>query len=427
LHALGYPLLVASFNHNLRPGAAADLAYVREIAQGLGLPFVEGSGDVSNHAAARGLSVEEAARELRYRFLFDVARKASAQAVATGHTADDQAETVLMHFVRGAGLSGLKGMPARVILTTFDIEIPIVRPLLCWTRADTEACCREYQLQPRHDPTNTDTLYFRNRLRHELLPVLQQYNPHIKQALAKTALALQGDYELLQELTQVAWQNTVSGAGSGYVGFHLARLQSQSPALRRNLFRKAAFQLCPGERDIDFEALNRAAALKPVDLAGGLKTVLEEDLLYLMTENAILPCDAWPQVDQAFVLQPGQFALNSGWLLTCEEKTGQDLFAEARANQDKFTAWLAVDQTQDPLQVRPIRPGDRFEPLGMPRQTIKITDLFVNLKIPKRLRPHWPLICAGDEIACVVGLRLSERLKIQAHTTRALKITVHKL
>lgn len=426
LHGQGFPLLVASFDHQLRPHAAEEVAYVSNIALGLGLPFASGSGDVSGHAAAHGLSVEEAARELRYRFLFEQARKAGAQAVATGHTADDQAETVLMHFVRGAGLSGLKGMPARVILPIFDARIPLVRPLLTWTRADTEGYCAELGLEPRNDPSNTDTLYFRNRLRHELLPTLQQYNPHIKQALAKTALALQGDYELLNELTQTAWQNTLSAAGSDYVAFDLGKLQATSHALRRNLFRKAAYQLCPGERDIDFEALNRAASLKPVDLAGGLKTFLETGMFYLLTENAVLPCDAWPQVGEAFMLHPAQFPLGSGWLLTCEEKSGETLYDEACANTDKRTVWLAVDQSRN-LQVRTVRTGDRFEPLGMPRQTIKLADLFVNLKIPKRLRQGWPLVSMGDQIAWVAGLRLSEQFKIKPETQKAVKITINNL
>ena len=426
LHEQHYPLLVASFNHLLRPTAASDIDYVKEIASGLGLPFVAGSGDVAAHAAAQGLSTEEAARELRYRFLFQTAREAGAQAVATGHTADDQAETVLMHFVRGSGLSGLKGMPARIILPAFDANIPLVRPLLSWTRADTEAACLARDLQPRMDASNSDTLYFRNRLRHELLPLLQQYNPQIRQALAKTALALQGDYELLGELLQSVWNKTVCAAGPDYTAFDLELLKNQSPALRRNLFRKAAFQLKPGERDIDFEALNRAATLKPVDLAGGLKTTLEASRLYLMTEKAELPCDDWPQVSAPFSMSAGQASLNDNWLITCEEQVGETLYEQAAENRDPWTAWLALEDVEQKLLIRSFQSGDRFEPLGMPRQTSKLTELFINQKIPKRLRARWPLVCVNDEIVWVVGLRHSERLKLNPETRRAIKIRVYK-
>src|SRR5512143_2120761 len=128
LHSAGYPVIVAHFNHHLRPEADEEAASVAGLAQDLGLAFVTDSADVNKYAAENSLSLEEAARLLRYRFLFRVARERSAQAVAVGHTADDQVETILMHFLRGAGLAGLKGMEVRTHLPVFDAGIPLVRP-----------------------------------------------------------------------------------------------------------------------------------------------------------------------------------------------------------------------------------------------------------------------------------------------------------
>ncbi len=412
------PLIVASFNHRLRPEAEAEVAFVREIAAEWGLPFVTDSAEVATQAEAAGLSLEEAARELRYRFLFRVAREAGAQAVAVGHTADDQAETVLMHFLRGAGLSGLKGMPPRIILPVFDTEIPLVRPLLGWTRAETEAYCRKHTLNPRIDATNTDTTYFRNRLRHELLPELEKYNPHIRQALAKTALALQGDYALLNELVETAWEKSVVQTGSGFVEFDRRQLERLSPALRRNLFRRAAFLLKPGLRDVDFEALKRAATLKAVELAGGLETVSEGEKLFLATEVFALPSD-YPQVSEQLSVINGQLELGNGWILTCEPSTEPCL-----QNADPWSAYFDADLTERRLQVRPVRAGDRFEPLGMRRQTVKLSDLFVNLKIPKRMRPQWPVLCVEAEIAWVAGLRMAEPFKVTEKTQRVLKLQI---
>ena len=426
LHSLHYPLLVASFNHRLRPGAGADIDFVREFAANLGLPFVTGSADVAAHAAALGLSIEEAARELRYQFLFGEARKAGSQVVAVGHTADDQAETVLMHFLRGSGLAGLKGMPARIILPVFDPEIPLVRPLLNWTRADTEAYCRQNDLKARIDSTNTDTHYFRNRLRHELLPILEQYNPQIRQSLARTALTLQRDYGLLNELIEAAWQKTVKSSGPEFVEFERAELEKMNPGLTRNLFRKAAFELRPGLRDIDFEALERAATLKPVDLAGGLKTYLETGSLYVTSSEAALPSTAWPQLSTPFDLVAGRTALGNGWFLTCQEMGADNLQVEARSNPDKFTAWLAADLSSGRLQARAYISGDRFEPLGMPRQTVKLAELFINLKIPQRLRRAWPLVCVDNQIAWVPGLRQAEPFKVTEKTIRVVKIELKK-
>ena len=416
-----YPLIVATFNHRLRPEAEAEVDFVRGVAENLGLPFVTASAEVAAQAEAGGLSLEEAARELRYRFLFRVAREAGAQAVAVGHTADDQAETVLMHFLRGTGLSGLKGMPTRLLLPVFDAEIPLVRPILHWTRAETEAYCQEHQLHPRLDASNQDTTYFRNRLRHELLPELEKYNPKIRAALAKTALALQGDAELLTELVDSAWEKTVSASGRGFVAFQLEQLNQLSPALRRNLFRKAALALKPGLRDLDFEALERAAALKPADLAGGLKTLIERETLYLTETESALPVNV-PQVSEQFSVISGQLELGHGWVLTCETLPVESWSRSA----DPWSAGFDADLTGDRLRVRPYQSGDRFEQLGMPRQTVKLADLYVNLKIPKRLRKNWPLICVDETIAWVPGLRMGEKFKVTEKTRRIIKIQLIK-
>jgi tRNA(Ile)-lysidine synthase len=458
LQAAGYPLLVASFNHRLRPEAESEVAHVRQIAEEMGLPFVTDSEDVATYAAAEGLSIEEAARELRYRFLFREARRAGAQAVATGHTADDQAETVLMHFLRGAGLAGLKGMAPRFILPVFDAEIPLVRPLLAWTRAQTESYCREHKLPYLTDASNTDTTYFRNRLRHELLPHLETYNPQIRQTLAKTALSLQGDYALLSEEVDSAWEQVITASGADFVAFDLSQLRNLTPALRRHLFRRAAFSLKPGLRDIDFDTLERAASLRPAHLAGGLKIIIEGNHLYLTDDEDKLPVDVpqisnqWPGPERSEAQSKGitqngvesllpfeqnreilhstnlEIPLGSNWLLTIEyHKLDTDNLSLEPAH-----CILDADLAAGRLRLRPFRAGDRFEPLGMPGKTVKLSDLFVNLKIPKRFRKRWPLLLVGDEIVWVVGLRTSERFKVTASTRRVVSLQlkralVHKL
>ncbi len=424
LRGLGYPLVCATFNHLLRPAAADEVAHVRQVAEGLGIPFVTDSADVAAYAGADGLSTEEAARILRYRFLFREARNAGAQAVATGHTADDQAETVLMHFLRGAGLSGLKGMSARVVLPVFDVipadgaDIPLVRPLLSWQRADTEAYCRENGLSPIYDLTNNDTAYFRNRLRHELIPTLEGYNPRIRQTLARTALALQGDEALLAEVVEAAWQKSVLAQGPGFVSFERAALEGSSPALRRNLFKRATFTLRPGLRDMDFAALERAASLKPVDLAGGLRLFVEGEKIYIAAYEADLPFSDWPQVEDGKLVN---------WELVVKTVFGENLFFEARENSDPFTAWLDADLTGDQLQVRTVRAGDRFQPLGMQGASVKLQDFFVNVKLPRRARAKWPLICVGNEIAWVAGLRLAHPFRVTEKTRRVLMLELRKI
>ncbi|MGE5249598.1 MAG: tRNA lysidine(34) synthetase TilS, partial [Bacteroidota bacterium] len=205
LREAGYPVMVAHFNHHLRPESQAEAAHVQEIARRLDLPYVSGEADVHAHADAEGRSLEEAARRLRYAFLFEQARRYEAQAVAVGHTADDQVETVLMHFLRGAGLTGLKGMTYRTFLPSFERRIPVVRPLLDTWREETVACCAARGLQPVMDPSNASTEFMRNRLRNVLIPSLEEYNPKFRQVAWRSAQSLQLDHALLREMVEAAW------------------------------------------------------------------------------------------------------------------------------------------------------------------------------------------------------------------------------
>ncbi len=179
-------LHVAHLNHQLRgERAAADAEFVRRTAVEWGVPVTVSSTDVAILAHERGVGVEEAARQARYAFLAGLAGDTGAGAIAVGHNADDQAETVLMHLLRGAGPAGLRGMSPRLALAGLAPDLPsaahvtLIRPLLEARRPAIEAYCREYRLQPRFDHSNLDTTLFRNRLRHEVLPVLEAVAPGV--------------------------------------------------------------------------------------------------------------------------------------------------------------------------------------------------------------------------------------------------------
>ena len=164
---------------------------------------------MSTYAQANSLSLEEAARNLRYRFLFAQAHRLNAQAVAVGHTADDQVETVLMHLIRGTGLTGLKGMSYRTILPTFDADIPIVRPLLDTWREETVAYCAANGLRPNYDPSNDSLNFLRNRLRNVLIPTLETYNPKFREAVWRTVQSLNADYAILKETLNSDWNKSL--------------------------------------------------------------------------------------------------------------------------------------------------------------------------------------------------------------------------
>ena len=227
LRKAGYHAIVAHFNHKLRPDADADANIVEQTAARLNLASVIESGEVRAYADQEKLSIEEAARTMRYRFLMAQARRFKAQAVAVGHTADDQVETVLMHFIRGAGLAGLKGMNYRTIIHMFDPQIPVVRPLLDTWREETVVYCAANGFRPRHDPSNASLDFFRNRLRHLLIPTLESYNPRFREVIWRTSRSLAGDYEILSEVLDEAWKRCVVEETAEFVAFDEFALTQQ--------------------------------------------------------------------------------------------------------------------------------------------------------------------------------------------------------
>jgi tRNA(Ile)-lysidine synthase len=437
LHSGGYGVIVAHFNHQLRPEANREAEFVRGVAEKMRLPFVSESADVRGYAEEHKLSLEESARTLRYRFLFAQARAHHAGVVAVGHTADDQVETILMHFLRGAGLAGLKGMPGQIILTEFDREIPLVRPILHLWRHETEAYCREHDLQPVQDPSNTDETYFRNRLRRSLIPELEKYNPRFKNTLLRTAEALAGDYETLTEAVDSAWPKVVLKAEDDYVAFRASALEEMPGGLRRNIIRRAMDSLRPSLRNLDFNTLERAStfveartrALKPelvprqMDLTEGLHLYREGDAITLAALEADLPSAQWPLMEGVRELQVnGQVNLNKNFSLSMVEVEIESARPYVHENGDSFVAWLDADLTGDRFTVRTRYAGDAFSPLGMNRQTVKLREFFINIKLPRRARGGWPLVCAGEQIVWVAGFRLAHPFRVTEKTKRAYKL-----
>lgn len=438
LHQLGYPVIVAHLNHGLRPEADSDALAVRGITDRLGVPFIQGIEDVADFANKNAFSVEEAARMLRYHFLFDQAGRIHAQAVAVGHTADDQVETVLMHLLRGAGLDGLKGMTIRTLPTAWSQEIPLVRPLLSIWREEVLAYCQAHGLHPVLDRSNLDTTFFRNRLRHELIPILENYNPAVRQNIWRTALVLAGDHDVLSQVISRAWEGCLIEQGPGWEAFDLRQLREQSLGLQRHLLRRAIALLRPGLRDIGFDTVTRAldfiahpSRSKQCDLSAGLCLRSENGRLWIATWEADLPGSQWPQMiskTSLYLDVPGELSLPMGWTLHAERVTNsQSTYRQALMNADPFQAWVDAENIKIPLVVRSRCPGERFFPLGMDNHSLKLADFMINVKVPRRARMAWPLVCSGPDILWVPGYRLGHTHRLQQTARRAIYLQLSRI
>jgi tRNA(Ile)-lysidine synthase len=435
LRQAGYPVIVAHFNHQLRPDSDAEANALEKTTARKNIPSIFESGDVRTFATTESLSLEEAARTMRYRFLFEQARTHNAQALAVGHTADDQVETVLMNFLRGAGLTGLKGMTYRSLLPAFDESMPLVRPLLDIWREETVVYCAANGLRPYYDPSNDSLNFLRNRIRHLLIPHLETYNPRFREAVWRTARSLGDDYAALLEVLDATWNECVKAERNGLIVFEADMLCTYAPGLQRNLIRRAMELVLPGISDLRFSTLDRAAEFLStkrygrISLTGGVRLLLEGDLVYVANKAVQLPFERWPQMPHGEeMLQlsvPGQLNLAGGWQFSCEQWRIPALALEqARNNENPFQVWIDASRLPNELEVRARRRGDRFQPFGMDGHSMKLSDFFINEKLPQRAREAWPLLCSEDTVIWVPGYRPAHPFRLTDKTRQVVYCTL---
>lgn len=435
LDVLGFNLVIAHLDHGLRPESAQDADFVQQLAGSRNLPFIRQTVDVKKAAQVQGESIEEAARHVRYQFLFEQARDYNAQAVMVAHHADDQIETVLMHFIRGAALSGLSGMSYRRVIPLWDHNIPLVRPLLSIWRVEIEAYLESVGLEPRVDSSNKDTTFFRNRLRHELIPILESYNSQIRQVVWRMSDVLREEDGFLDKLAEAAWEKCFISATSEQIQLVHTEFVLLPKALQRRVLRYAISLLRPDLRDVGFFAIERGldfASETPdsgeIDLVARLNLTVIRDLLIVKTWEAELPDWGKPllpsETFRATLDLDHPVELRHNWQIVADRIEASDDILKTFGKMDIDEAWLDFDLLEFPLIVRGRKPGERWHPLGMGDHTQSLQDFFINEKVPAHLRDIWPLVCSGDQIAWLAGLRPSELFKITEHTQNILHLRI---
>jgi len=409
---------VAHLNHMFRGKQSEEEAcFVFSQAEKLGLKCTVESFDVPAYIKESGLSPEDGARRIRYRFLQRVAKEIGASVIVTAHHANDQAETVLLHLLRGAGPEGLAAMAPK--------EGNLVRPLLEVTKEDILQYCREKNLTFRLDPTNYETDYLRNKVRLELIPTLKEYNPRIIESLGKTADICRNENSLLQALTEDIRKPLDIVEKEGSVTVSVSRLQALHPALQRRLLRSIVDGLAEFPGSLSFrqtEEIIRLNTGKRINLPRGICAYREYDKLTFYRHS--LSLDRENPIPVSVVLKiPGVNVLPQ---LNIIIEAGIKSWPHPDFARGKYSVVLNKELTKLPLVVRTRRPGDRFQPAGL-KGTKKIKDFFIDEKIPRNLRDRIPLLVSDDKILWIIGYRLAEGVEVFSGKQQGVVIEVKKL
>ena len=414
-------LHVAHLNHDFR-GVEADhdAAFVQGLADSLGLPCSIDKQDPIAYQRERGVSsFEQAAREMRYSFLAAVAASIGASAVALGHTADDQAETVLLHLLRGSGLHGLRGMSEVAGWPWPESQHgPLLfRPLLSAAKADTAAYCRSLGQTYRQDSGNYMWRFTRNKVRLDLMPRLSRdYNPRVREALSRLSRAATEEVDYIESELSRHWPS-IAEERDGSVGLSIPALSNLHPALRRQALRRAysaiagdARRLSESHIEAMLSLLRRERDGRAMDLPRGVRAGRKSDTLCLSRQAG--PHPPLPALVGEHTIRlprgPGEKLETaiSSWLVSLQilEPGQPNPYLERETSQ--FTAHLNRDALGEVATLRTRRPGDRFQPSGM-TGTKKLQDFFTDAKIPREQRDRIPLLVCDNGIAWVVGHRVA--------------------
>jgi len=418
---LGIELHVAHLDHQLRGAESeADARYVADLACRLSIPASIERRDVMAYHARQRISLEEAAREVRYAFLAQVAKSIGADRVAVGHTVDDHIETILMHLIRGTGTRGLRGLQSSAVWQSSGDSLTVIRPLLTVTREETVGYCNRHQLTPRVDVSNLSLSLLRNRIRHELLPRLQSYNPRVVEALLRVGNIAADDLAFIDKEIARLWGRIVQQRDKTII-LDKAGLLELPSALKRHLLRASIEKLLGNLKDIEMRHVEKIMdvltkpAGKKLSLPGGLVFSIEYDRYLLGAESSEL-CP-FSVLETEFLLKlPGETSL-PGWNVEATILPPEAMKDDASG----YKAYFDLDETGDKIVVRGRRPGDRFQPLGM-SQPKKLGEFMVDAKIPCAWRRRIPIVCSPQHILWVVGWRIDDRVKVTEDTKQVLRL-----
>ena len=424
-------LTVAHLDHGIRGKASRDDAtFVRKAARGLGIPCVIGRAPVPSLAKRAGISLEMAARQARYAFLARAARKTRADYVVTAHTADDQAETFFLKLLRGAGRGALGGIRETVPLSGLVDVKPaptqaVVRPMLCVARRDVMDYLHKVGAAWREDLTNADPSFLRNRVRRELLPLLEKdYNPGIRGVVRRMSDVFSMEDAWMDEMARSLLEQCRTEERKG---LDLARMTQFPGAARRRVIRIWMAECGITEPRVDYDTVVRVDAMcrrktgsQVLDIGGGwwVARVYRVLLIRHGGEGAGFYVR----------LRASGVTVLPGVGLRVTVSVGRGILRQRGGRPGVYPAEATLDAGVwggRELVVRSRRPGDRMEPYGM-HGSRKVQDILVDAGVPRGERDRIPLVECGGEIVWIPGYRIARGWSVQGQGEKSLKLVVQR-
>jgi tRNA(Ile)-lysidine synthase len=410
-------LCVVHVNHKLRGKESdQDQDFVRKLSSDLKLKFFSRSFQVKKEAKKLKLSVEECARKKRYDYLKSLADKLKAQKIALGHNFNDQAETVLIRLIRGSGSLGLSGIP--------PVKDKIIRPLIDIKKEEIEAFLKKKKIPFRIDSSNLRTDYLRNKVRLKLLPILRkEYNPKIEEVLNRTTSILRAEERYINQKAEKAYPKVMLREQNDKIILDSRNFLDYDDSIKRFMIRNCVKQLKGDLIELTFDKVESLLNLthqgksgKRIDLLTNLYGDVTKDYITIYKKKT-------KEFNYALSL-PGKREIKK-LKVSIDSQILSSPSRKNIKNQDKWTAFLDMNKLKLPLRLRSRMNGDRFRPLGM-KGTKSVADYLVDTKIPRCDRDEVMLLTSRNNIAWLVGYRISEDFKVTNKTEKIIKIQIKR-
>lgn len=401
-------LVVAHLNHGLRGRESArDEKFVEQTALKLGLKYICDRCDTESFKSQENLSTEDAARRLRYRFFDNSLKITGADKIATAHNLEDQAETVLMRMLRGSGSSGLSGIP--------PVNGNIVRPLINISSAEIKKYLKSQKIAWIEDSSNRSKIFLRNKIRHELLPELGTYNPNIVEVLSRTSNILRLESDFINSHTKKAFKSVFVKKHFGYI----AKIDKYSRL--HKAIRLSALRMCIEKIKGDLNSISTIQVLNLDEQINSAKASSEVVLpgKLIFSKGYRVFSISGIEIDKSGfnheVRGVGRYSYRNGFKLLFEKSSDRSMWL------DENTGHFSLKKVSFPINVRNVKPGDRFKPLGS-KGFKKLKDFFIDEKVPRFLRKTVPILECSEGIIWVGGFRIDDRFKVDNREKAFLRI-----